>query len=145
MLLAVIAVVTIAAYAQARQPTEVRVPPSAMKEALSYRAPFGETRTAPSEIAAEGKALFEGKGGCYLCHGNSGKGDGPAAQLHSTHPSPDFTNCVFQNDRKDGELFWIIKYGSPGTGMQALIPTLLSEEEGWKVVAYIRTFCAGQP
>jgi hypothetical protein len=28
--------------------------------------------------------------------------------------------------------------------MQPLIPALLSEVEGWKVVAYVRTFCAGQ-
>lgn len=143
MLPAMMAVVTIAACAP-RQPTEDRVPPSAMKEALSFKAPFGEARTAPPEIVASGKALFEGKGGCYLCHGISGKGDGPAAHMHSTYPPRDFTNCAFQQEREDGELFWIIKYGSPGTGMQPLIPALLSEEEGWKVVAYVRTFCAAQ-
>jgi hypothetical protein len=48
---------------------------------------------------------------------------------------------VFQKEREDGELFWIIKYGSPGTGMAASIPHMLSEEEGWKLVAYVRTFC----
>jgi mono/diheme cytochrome c family protein len=115
-----------------------------MKEALSYKAPFGETRTASPEIVAAGKALYEGKGSCFLCHGIGGKGDGPAAQMNPTNPPRDFTNCVFQKEREDGELFWIIKYGSPGTGMQPLIPALLSEEEGWKVVAYIRTFCAAQ-
>ena len=143
MLPAMMAVVTIAAGAQ-REATEDRVPPSAMKEALSYKAPFGEARTALPEIAAAGKALYEGKGSCFLCHGISGKGDGPAAQMNPTHPPSNFTNCAFQKEREDGELFWIIKYGSPGTGMQPLIPALLSEEEGWKVVAYIRTFCAAQ-
>jgi mono/diheme cytochrome c family protein len=113
-----------------------------MKEAHSYKAPFGETRAATPEIVAAGKALYEGKGGCVLCHGISGKGDGPAAHMHSTHPPRDFTNCAFQKEREDGELFWIIKYGSPGTGMQPLIPGVLSQEEGWKVVAYVRTFCA---
>jgi mono/diheme cytochrome c family protein len=143
MLPAMMAVVTIAACAP-RQPTEARdIPPSAMKEALSYKAPFGEARTAPPEIIAAGKTLYEGKGGCHLCHGISGKGDGPAAHMHKDPPS-DFTSCVFQKEHKDGELFWIIKYGSPGTGMQSLIPALLSEEEGWKVVAYVRTFCAEQ-
>jgi mono/diheme cytochrome c family protein len=142
MLPAMLAVVSIAVGAP-RDPSEDRVPPSAMKEALSYKAPFGEARTAPPEIIAGGKALYEGKGGCHLCHGISGKGDGPAA--HMQHHTPtDFTNCAFQKEREDGELFWIIKYGSPGTGMQALIPALLSEEEGWKVVAYVRTFCATQ-
>ncbi len=140
---AVMAVVTVAAGAP-REPTEDRVPSSAMKEALSYKAPFGDARKAPSEIVAAGKALYDGKGSCHLCHGISGKSDGPAAHMQKHLPT-DFTNCVFQKTREDGELFWIIKYGSPGTGMQPLIPALLSEEEGWKVVAYVRTFCATQP
>ena len=143
MLPAMMVVVMTAACAQQRHPSEDRVPPSAMKEALSYKAPFGEARTAPSEIVAAGKALYEGKGGCHLCHGVSGKGDGPAANMHQ-HVTRDFTNCAFQKEREDGELFWIIKYGSSGTGMQPLIPALLSEEEGWKVVAYVRTFCSAQ-
>ena len=142
MLPAMMAVVTITACTQPRPATEDRVPPSAMKEALSYKAPFGDTHTAPPEIVAAGKALYEGKGGCHLCHGISGKGDGPAANIIPAHPARDFTNCAFQKERADGELFWIIKYGSPGTGMQQLIPGVLSEEEGWKVVAYVRTFCA---
>jgi mono/diheme cytochrome c family protein len=142
MLTAMMAVVSIAAGAN-REPTEDRVPLSAMKEALSYKAPFGETRTAQPEIVAAGKALYGGKGSCVLCHGISGKGDGPAAHMHQPPPT-DFTNCAFQKEREDGELFWIIKYGSPNTGMQRLIPGMLSEEEGWKVVAYIRTFCAAQ-
>ena len=140
---AMMAMVTIAAGAP-REPTEDRVPPSAMNEALSYKAPFGETRTAPPEIISAGKKLYEGKGACTLCHGISGKGDGPAAHMNPTNPPRDFTNCAFQKKRKDGELFWIIKYGSPGTGMQQLIPALLSEDEGWKIVAYVRTFCAEQ-
>ena len=143
MLLAMMAVVTIAAGAP-REPTEDRVPPSGMKEALSYKAPFGEARTAPPEIVAAGKALYEGKGRCSFCHGISGKGDGPGASVQQHHPPTDFTNCASQKEREDGELFWTIKYGSPGTGMQPLIPAMLSEEEGWKVVAYVRTFCAAQ-
>jgi mono/diheme cytochrome c family protein len=61
--------------------------------------------------------------------------------MQATHPPRDFTDCAFQQARDDGELFWVIKYGSPGTGMQALIPNILNEEEGWKVVAYLRSLC----
>jgi mono/diheme cytochrome c family protein len=145
MLPAMMAVVTVAACAP-RQPTEneERLPPSAMKEALSYKAPFGEARAAQPEIVSAGKRLYEGKGRCSFCHGISGKGDGPGASVQQEHPPRDFTNCAFQKEREDGELFWIMKYGSPGTGMQRLIPGMLSEEEGWEVVAYIRTFCAEQ-
>ena len=141
MLPAMMAVVTIAACAP-RQPPDDPVPSaSAKEEAFSYKAPFGNTHTAPPKIVVAGKALYEGKGRCALCHGISGKGDGPAAHRHPLHPPRDFTNCAFQNERKDGELFWMMKYGIPGTGTQGLIPEVLSEEEGWKVLAYVRTFC----
>ena len=137
----IMAGITIAACAP-HQPTGARdIPPSAREEALNYKAPFGDTRTAQPDIVAAGKALYEGKGRCDLCHGISGKGDGPAAHMHIPHLPSDFTNCAFQKEHKDGELFWIIKYGSPGTGMQALIPGMLSEEEGWKIVAYVRALC----
>ena len=124
-----------------RPPTEDRVPEAHSGKAKALHAPFGDTRTAAAEVVAAGKALYEGKGQCMLCHGVSGKGDGPASHMQANHPPRNFTDCAFQKEREDGELFWIIKYGSPGTGMQALIPHMLSEEEGWKVVAYVRTFC----
>ncbi len=124
-----------------RPPTEDRVPEAHSEKAKALHAPFGDTRTASVEVVAAGKALYDGKGQCSLCHGISGKGDGPASHMQANHPPRNFTDCAFQKEREDGELFWIIKYGSPGTGMQALIPHMLNEEEGWKLVAYLRTFC----
>lgn len=59
-------------------------------------------------------------------------------------PPRDFTGCQFQKARDDGELFWIIKNGIPGTGMVRMIPSKLAEEEGWKLVAYIRILCKAQ-
>jgi len=122
-------------------PTKNRVPTAHSDKAKALHAPFGDARTAPAEIVAAGKILYEGKGTCPLCHGIGGKGDGPASHMQTAHPPRNFTDCAFQQARVDGELFWVIKYGSPGTGMQALIPALLTEEEGWKVVAYLRSFC----
>ncbi|MCS6292582.1 MAG: cytochrome c [Nitrospira sp.] len=113
-----------------------------MAEALSYKAPFGAARAAPPDIVAKGKTLYEGKGQCALCHGVSGKGDGPAAHMHGIHPPRNFSDCTFQKEREDGELFWVIKNGSPNTGMISLIPSMLTEDEGWKIVAYLRTFCS---
>lgn len=124
-----------------RPPTEDRVPTAHSGEAKALHAPFGDTRSADTDVVAAGKALYEGKGQCFLCHGMSGRGDGPASHMQAKHPPRNFTDCAFQQHRDDGELFWIIKYGSPGTGMQALIPHMLSEDEGWKLVAYVRTFC----
>ena len=122
-------------------PTKNRVPTAHSDKAKALHAPFGDARTAPAEIVAVGKTLYGGKGTCFLCHGVDGKGNGPASHMQTAHPPRNFTDCAFQQARDDGELFWIIKYGSPGTGMQALIPALLTEEEGWKVVAYLRSFC----
>ncbi len=124
-----------------RPPIDDRVPAAHMERAQALQAPFGDTRTADPEIVAAGKSIYEGKGACYLCHGSSGRGDGPASHMHTPNPPRNFTDCPVQMDRDDGELFWIVKYGSPGTGMPALIPHVLSDEEGWKVVAYLRTFC----
>ena len=84
--------------------------------------------------------MDEGKGTCFNCHGKSGKGDGPAGKVLNPGPR-NFTNCKFHKKRKDGELFWIIKNGSPGTGMVPLIPSAITEEEAWKVIAYERSFC----
>jgi mono/diheme cytochrome c family protein len=122
-------------------PTKDRVPTAHSDKAKALHAPFGDARTASAEIVTAGKTLYEGKGTCFLCHGIGGKGDGPASHMQATHPPRDFTDCAFQQARDDGELFWVIKYGSPGTGMQALIPNILNEEEGWKVVAYLRSLC----
>lgn len=124
-----------------RPPIEDRVPEAHSEKAKVLHAPFGDTRTASADIVAAGKVLYDGRGQCTLCHGVSGKGDGPASHMQANHPPRNFTDCAFQKEREDGELFWIMKHGSPGTGMPASIPHMLSEEEGWKVVAYLRTFC----
>lgn len=126
---------------QKHGPLKARVPDHKIEEAKGWKAPFGDTKTASPEIVAEGKDFFHGKGNCVLCHGMEGKGDGPAASKFRRHPPRDFTNCQFHEARSDGELFWVMKNGSPGTGMVSHIPWKLSEEQGWKVVAYLRTFC----
>jgi len=51
------------------------------------------------------------------------------------------SNCQFHAVRTDGELFWAMKHGVPESGMVSYIPHQISEEEGWQVVAYLRTFC----
>lgn len=123
-------------------PLQPRVPASNLEEAKRLKAPFGDTRAAPPAIIAEGKKLFEGKGTCTHCHGLEGKGDGPAAHLLKPHPPTDFTNCKLHEVREDGELFWIIDNGSPGTGMVDHVHDgKLTEGEAWKIVAYLRTLC----
>ena len=135
-LTALMFVAATAVVAEEREPLKPRVPPDQMAEAKANKNPIANT----PENVAKGKALFEGKGTCFNCHGKEGKGDGPAGQI--LNPTPrDFTNCKFHKKRKDGELFWVIKNGSAGTGMVPLIPAAINEEEAWTIINYERSFC----
>lgn len=123
-----------------RDPLKPRVPKAERGTAKKMKSPFGDLDEAPAEIVAEGKKIFEGKGTCVNCHGKEGNGQGPAGKVLNPGPR-DFTNCKFHKKRKDGELMWVVMNGSPGTGMVSMIPATISEEEGWKVLAYERSFC----
>jgi mono/diheme cytochrome c family protein len=125
-----------------RHPLHPRVPPENREEAKALRAPFGDTRRAPPAIIAEGRKLYEGKGACANCHGEAGNGEGPAAHMQHPHPPTDFTRCDLHEQREDGELFWVIDHGIPGTAMVDFVHTgKLTDVEAWKIVAYLRTLC----
>ena len=126
------------------QPLRPRVPVSERIWARQLAPPFGSTKTASLEIVEQGRVLYEGKGACVSCHGKTGLGDGPVGRRLSPGPR-NFANCRFHKRRRDGELFWIIKYGIPGTGMVPMIPVTITEEEAWKILAYERRFCKDWP
>jgi mono/diheme cytochrome c family protein len=133
--MSVCAMVASVAFAEERDPTIPRVPGDQRAAAKAMKNPIAKT---PENIA-KGKAIFEGKGTCFNCHGLSGKGDGPAGMI--LNPTPrDFTNPKFHKNRTDGEMFWVIKNGSAGTGMVPLIGTAITEEEAWYVINYERSF-----
>lgn len=122
--------------AEEKDPLKPRVPADQMAEAKGMKNKF----EADADSIAKGKALYEGKGTCFNCHGKAGDGQGEAGKI--LNPSPrDFTNCKFHKKRKDGELFWVIKNGSPGTGMVSLIPAAITEDEAWHIINYERSFC----
>ncbi len=124
-----------------KDPLKARVPRAERGKAKKMKSPlYKRAKNASADIVAAGKKIFEGKGTCFNCHGKSGKGDGAAGKVLTPGPR-DFTNCKFHKKRKDGELFWVIKNGSPGTGMVPLIPAAINEEEAWQVIAYERSFC----
>jgi mono/diheme cytochrome c family protein len=78
----------------------------------------------------EGKALYATY--CAVCHGDSGKGDGPIAEKIPHPPS-------FVSDRllefQPGRLFHVI---TMGTNKMPSYAAQLSTSERWKVVAYVR-------
>ena len=112
-----------------------RVPPDQIEEARTWRDPFPVT----ADRLERGKEIFHGKGFCLTCHGRDGKGLGNIPGLRGKLPR-NFTDKVWQATRTDGELFWILKNGSPGTDMASFIPLVLTEEEAWDVLLYVRAF-----
>ena len=112
-----------------------RVPPDQIEEAKTWQNPFSAT----PERLEKGKKIFHGKAFCVTCHGRDGKGLGNIAGLRGKLPR-NFTDKAWQAARTDGELFWILKNGSPGTDMASFIPLVLTEEEAWHVLLYLRSF-----
>jgi mono/diheme cytochrome c family protein len=114
-----------------------RVPADKLAEARALTSPLPLS----TEVQAKGKALYEGKGTCMNCHGGSGAGDGPLAA--SLDPSPrNFHHHGFWRHRAEGEVFWVIKYGIPGTAMIGFSDRL-SDEEIWTIIQYERSFSDG--
>lgn len=72
---------------------------------------------------------------CARCHGEDGDGMGPMANLFDPQPR-NFTCIDNMNRIEDGQLFWIIKNGSPGTSMPAF--DKLGDEQIWQLVTYLR-------
>jgi mono/diheme cytochrome c family protein len=102
--------------------------------------------TAPARAAAKknpvaanetsialGKKIYERQ--CLACHGAKGAGDGPMAGHLEKRPG------VLSNpklwEQSDGALFWKVNEG------HRPMPTfkrIMSDEERWPVINYIRTF-----
>ena len=112
-----------------------RVPSAQMEEARSWKNPFPTT---PDNIQ-KGKTIFHGKAYCMTCHGKDGKGLGDIPGLTGKLPR-NFTDNDWQAGRMDGELLWILKNGSSGTAMVSFIPQVLTEDEAWHVILYVRSF-----
>ena len=101
------------------------------------------TQTNPFPASAgtiqAGKALFLKTAqpvACAMCHGE--KGDGKGVMGTALVPPPrNFTCGVMMNEIPDGQLFWVIKNGSPGTGMMSFAG--LPDEQVWQLIHYIRS------
>ncbi len=94
--------------------------------------------TSPAHVQA-GKTLFMETAkplACMNCHGQRGDGSGPIGAA-LVPPPRNFTCGATMREIQDGQLFWVIKNGSPGTGMMPFAG--LSEDEVWQVIHYLRT------
>jgi len=76
---------------------------------------------------------------CAACHGKTGKGDVPSMQNLNPKPT-DLTSEAVQK-QSDGAIFWKI---SEGRGLMASYKNMLSEEERWALVNYIRSLAGSK-
>ncbi len=116
--------------------------------ALAADKPTKPMPEATEELLEQGQAIYFKR--CSFCHGLLGDGEGPAAKYLDPRPR-DFTLGTFKfRTTQSGELptnedlFRTVSRGLPSTGMQAfdndLIKNGLSEDDRWRVIAYIKTF-----
>ena len=97
-----------------------------------------DSRALWAQSQAEGKKLYTVY--CSGCHGETGKGDGPAARSLPVKPA-DHTDGKMMNSLSDKFLLDIITKGGPDVGKSSFMPgwgTQLSEKQLRDIVSYIR-------
>jgi len=111
--------------------------PRKTKSAPANIAGMDETGSADAE---NGKMIYTKTAkpmACKMCHGD--KGDGGGKLGAALKPAPrNFACSETMKDVSAGQMFWIIKNGSAGTGMVAHGKTM-SDKEIWDVVKYVRS------
>jgi|TARA_B100000809_G_scaffold111568_1_gene110130 mono/diheme cytochrome c family protein len=118
------------AYAKCPEPRKTKFAPP-------FYQSFDKTKKANK---TNGKKLFNKTAkpiACKMCHGKTGAGNGKLGKV--LKPSPrNFTCNATMFKISAGQMFWIIKNGSKGTGMVAHKKTL-KDKEIWDIIKYIRT------
>jgi mono/diheme cytochrome c family protein len=108
--------------------------PAALVLATGAPAPWA----APRGDARAGAQLYAQK--CAVCHGETGKGDGPAEFVLFPKPR-DLTSGKFKirstpSLPTDDDLFRVVRQGIPGTAMPSWAG--LREADRWNLVAYVK-------
>lgn len=119
----------------------------AAAEVRRWTAPDAEkARANPVEATPpallKGRALYQKH--CASCHGDKGKGDGPA-ESYEVEPATDLTDPALQARLTDGEVLWKITTGLK-SGTDVIMPGIAqrvpAEEDRWKLVLFTRTLAA---
>ena len=108
-------------------------PWTAPPEAKELHSPL----VASPKVIAEGKANYEIY--CEGCHGPRADGAGPIAMKFSI-PVTDLTTPEVQQ-QSDGELFWKLSHGY---GAMPMWRDMLSDDNRWQLIAFIRSFKKSQ-
>ncbi len=81
---------------------------------------------------ARGQKIYQSL--CQSCHGADGTGD--PVMIKSLNPPPADLTSIQVQQQTDGAIFWKI---SEGRGLMASYKSMISEEDRWAVVNYIRS------
>jgi mono/diheme cytochrome c family protein len=103
-------------------------PAEAVRAGAELHNPFG----ADARTVQRGKFVYQNY--CLMCHGREGKGDGPVSQRGFPLPASLLGPTAVQ--MKDGQMFHVLTYGQRNMPAHA---ALLSREDRWKVIVYIRS------
>lgn len=87
----------------------------------------------------EGRAIYVAK--CLACHGDAGRGDGPAARALPKKPR-DFSLKEFWSSTTDADVKAVITEGKPGTIMRGFP---MADEQLTALVDYLKTLQVAAP
>jgi mono/diheme cytochrome c family protein len=86
-----------------------------------------------AKVIAEGQTLYNIN--CTPCHGDKGLGDGTIVSAGKFPPPPSYDSDRIKTT-PDGKMFYSIRYGK---NLMGAYGTVLTPNQIWKVVHYIRT------
>jgi len=88
----------------------------------------------PKGHVMRGRAVYLKR--CWMCHGDAGRGEGPDGEFLVPAPA-DLTDPDLKNKATDLDLYWRVSEGIGNTAMP-IWRLLLSEEERWDAIAYVK-------
>jgi len=100
----------------------------APKDAEAIKNPLAST----TPFLADARTIYTAN--CGPCHGDKGRGDGPAAQGLTPKPA-DHTSTLVQSE-SDGALFWKL---SEGRNPMPAYKKVFTDQQRWELVLYIRS------
>ncbi len=123
--------------AHSAAPAECPQPRFTGKAPDEYLAKVNPITAANANVAAA-EATFRGEAGpinCAICHGKKGDGRGTLSSQYDPPPR-NFACAKTINGVPDGQLFWIIRFGSPGAAMPP--HASMTDDQVWQMVHYLR-------
>ena len=109
-----------------------KTPENAERAGRELKSPLPKT----AENLSQGKELYNTF--CIVCHGPTGKGDGPVIPRF---PAPQAFDSDYMKHLSEGRIYHVITVGSYIMGSYA---SQVSPEDRWRIIQYVRTLQNGK-